>query len=206
MLEVWGRRNSINVQKVLWCCEELGLDYRRVDVGGAFGGTTEPGYRAMNPTGLVPTLVDNGVVVWESNAIVRYLAYHYGQGGLWPVDPQIHARAESWMDWQTTVWLRFRPAFIGLIRTPEAERDRGAIDDSLEATAEHMRLLDSHLADHAYIAGPMFSMGDIPIGATVSRWFKLDIERPPAPNLEVWEQQLGRRAAYNNRVASIVLS
>lgn len=206
MLEVWGRRNSINVQKVLWCCEELDLSYRLIEAGGSFGRTAEPEYRALNPTGLVPTLVDESVVVWESNAIVRYLARCYGAGTLWPDDVQIHARAESWMEWQTTVWLRLRPAFIGLIRTPEGERDTARIESALETTASHMRLLEAHLTEHDYVAGAAFSMGDIPIGATVNRWLKLDISRPPTPALTAWEQRLTQRRAYTNAVRSIPLS
>ncbi|GAB3673904.1 glutathione S-transferase family protein [Salinisphaera aquimarina] len=206
MLEVWGRRNSINVQKVLWCCEELDLAYCLVEAGGPFGRTADPEYRALNPTGLVPTLVDDGIVVWESNAIVRYLARRHGAGTLWPDDAQTHARAESWMEWQTTVWLRLRPAFIGLIRTPEGERNAARIESAVETTAGHMRLLDSHLAKHDYVAGPEFSMGDIPIGATVSRWLRLDISRPPTPALTAWEKRLAQRRAYTDMVSSIPLS
>lgn len=206
MLEIWGRDNSINVQKVLWCCEELDLTYRLIAAGGPFGRTDEPEYRRLNPPGLVPTLVDNDVVIWESNAIVRYLARRYGAGTLWPDDLQTHARAESWMEWQTTVWLRLRPAFIGLIRTPEAKRDGPRIEVALERTADHMQLLESHLSEHDYVAGAAFSMGDIPIGATVNRWLKLDISRPPTPALIAWEQRLAKRRAYTDVVRSIPLS
>jgi len=206
MIEVWGRDNSVNVQKVLWCCAELDLAYRLIKAGGPFGRTDEPEYRALNPTGLIPTLVDDGVVHWESNAIVRYLARRYGAGTLWPDDPQNHARAESWMEWQTAVWLRLRPAFIGLIRTPEAERDSARIKSSVEATAGNMQLLESHLAKHDYIAGTAFSMGDIPIGATVSRWLKLDISRPPTPALTAWQQRLAQRRPFTDVVSSIPLS
>ncbi|MES1924421.1 glutathione S-transferase-like protein [Salinisphaera sp. T31B1] len=194
------------MQKVLWCCDELDLAYRLVEAGGAYGRTAEPDYRALNPTGLVPTLVDDGIVVWESNAIVRYLSRRYGAGTLWPDDAQAHARAESWMDWQTTAWLRLRPAFIGLIRTPEAERDRASIEAALETTAGHMQLLESHLSEHDYIAGHAFSMGDIPLGATVNRWLKLDIARPSTPALTAWEQRLSQRPAYTDTVRSIPLS
>lgn len=206
MIEVWGRDNSVNVQKVLWCCEELDLAYRLIKAGGPFGRTDEPEYRALNPTGLIPTLVDDGIVHWESNAIVRYLARRYGAGTLWPDDPQNHARAESWMEWQTAVWLRLRPAFIGLIRTPEAERDTARIESSVEATAGNMQLLESHLAKHDYVAGTAFSMGDIPIGATVSRWLKLDISHPPTPALTAWQQRLAQRRAFTDAVSSIPLS
>lgn len=206
MLEVWGRRNSINVQKVLWCCEELGLSYRLINAGGTFGRTDEPQYLAMNPTGLVPTLVDNNTVVWESNAIVRYLSYYYGQNVLWPVDRRAYARAEAWMNWQPTVWQSLRPAFIGLIRRPQHQRDPTAIGNCLKQTADQLHLLDCHLMEHDYVAGSLFSMGDIPLGVTVNRWLKLDEERPSMPNIEAWEGRLRGRAAYARMVASLPLS
>lgn len=207
MLEIWGRENSINVQKVLWCCQELGLDYERLDAGGAFGRTSEPDFLALNPTGLVPTLIDDGFALWESNAIVRYLCSQYGEGVLQPTDAHERARADQWMDWQTAmVWARFRPVFIALVRTPAAERDASAVAASVKATAQLLAILDHHLADQAHVAGPRFSMGDIPLGAAVHRWFNLDIERPCMPNLRAWYERLQERPAYENVVTSIALT
>ena len=100
MLKVWGRKNFINVQKVLWCCEELGLPYERIDAGGPFGLTRDPEYLARNPNALVPTISDDEFVLWESNAIVRYLATRHGSGAMWPEDLRERADAERWMDWQ----------------------------------------------------------------------------------------------------------
>jgi len=100
MIKIWGRKNSVNVQKVLWCCDELGIPYERVDAGGEFGGTREPEYLAMNPTALIPTIRDDGVTLWESNTIVRYLAAKYGAGSLWPEDLAARSLAEKWMDYQ----------------------------------------------------------------------------------------------------------
>lgn len=119
MLKIWGRANSINVQKVLWCCDELSLEYERIDAGGPFGRTQNPDYLAMNPNGLIPTISDDGFTLWESNAIVRYLAAKHGVGGLCPEDLRERADADRWMDWQLgTLWVALRPVFIGLVRTP----------------------------------------------------------------------------------------
>lgn len=146
MLKIWGRSNSINVQKVLWCCDELGAPFERVDAGGAFGITREPEYLALNPNGLVPTISDGDLVLWESNAIVRYLAARHGMGTLCPEDLAQRADADRWMDWQLgTLWANFRPAFIGLVRTPPENRDRASIATAVGNTAESLAILDAHL-------------------------------------------------------------
>jgi glutathione S-transferase len=109
MLRIWGRLSSINVQKVVWCADELGLPYERTEAGGSFGVVGTPEYLAMNPNGLVPVIDDGGFVLWESNAIVRYLAARHGDGWLWPTDLQLRAEADRWMDWQNfTFWPAMR--------------------------------------------------------------------------------------------------
>ena len=119
MLKIWGRNNSVNVQKVLWCCEELGLKYERLDAGGSFGVVNTPQYRALNPNGLVPTIEDGPFVLWESNAIVRYLTAKHSSGKLWPEDHKVRAEADKWMDWQNSMfWPAFRPLFWNVVRTP----------------------------------------------------------------------------------------
>ncbi len=201
MLRIWGRSNSINVQKVLWCCEELDVPYHRVDVGGPFGGNREPEYLRLNPNGLVPTISDGGFVLWESNAIVRYLAARHGMGTLCPEDLAERADADRWMDWQLgTLWANFRPAFIGLIRTPPEKRDPADIATAIGKTAESWAILDAHLTDRDYVTGLSLTMADIPLGAAAYRWFSLDIERPPMPNLEAWYERLCARAPYRANV------
>jgi glutathione S-transferase len=201
VLRIWGRKNSINVQKVLWCCDELGLQYERVDAGGAFGLTRDPEYLALNPNGLVPTISDEGFVLWESNAIVRYLAAKHGTGALWPEDLRERADAERWMDWQLgTLWANMRPVFISLVRTPPEERDPASIEAFRRKTVESWTILDAHLADRAYVTGQSFNMADIPLGATAYRWLQLDVERPPMPNLEAWYARLCDRPAYRTSV------
>jgi glutathione S-transferase len=201
VLRIWGRSNSINVQKVLWCCEELDIRYQRVDVGGPFGGNREPEYLRLNPNGLVPTISDGGFVLWESNAIVRYLAARHGMGTLCPEDLAERADADRWMDWQMgTLWSSFRPAFVGLIRTPPEKRARADIATAISRTAENLAMLDAHLAARDYVAGPAFTMADIPLGVTAYRWFRLDIARPPMPNLEAWYESLCARSFYKAKV------
>jgi glutathione S-transferase len=203
VLRIWGRSNSINVQKVLWCCEELDVPYHRVDVGGPFGGNREPEYLRLNPNGLVPTISDGGFVLWESNSIVRYLAARHGMGTLCPEDLAERADADRWMDWQLgTLWASFRPAFVGLIRTPPEKRDRANIAKAIRKTAGNLDLLDAHLAGRDYVTGPSLTMADIPLGVTAYRWFTLDIERHAMPNLEGWYERLRARGPYRATVMS----
>jgi glutathione S-transferase len=196
MLKLWGRTNSINVQKVQWCLEELGLAYRRIDAGRGFGVVDTPEYRRLNPNGLVPTIEDDGFVLWESNAIVRYLAGKHGGGSLWPGDPKRRADADRWMDWQAT---SFGPAmglaFHGLIRTPPESRDESAIAGSLARTEPMAALLDAHLAGRAYVAGDAFTVGDIAVGAAAHRWLNLPAEKEKRPHIERWHRELLARPA-----------
>ena len=201
MLKILGRRTSANVMKPLWTADELGLDYEQVDVGGEFGGNREPGYLAMNPTGLIPTLVEDDFTLWESNAITRYLCGKYGRGSLYPADPRVRAVADTWMDWQQTACApMMTPVFWGLVRTPEAERDYGAINAGIERGCEVWGMLDRRLANRAFVAGDEFTMGDIPIGPQAHRWFSLVEEHPPMPNLEAWYRRLTERPAFRKNV------
>ncbi len=200
-LRIYGRKNSFNVQKVLWCCAELDLPFERLDRGGQFGGTATPEYRAINPTGRIPTIDDDGFVLWESNAIVRYLAARYGKGRLCPANPHERAHAEQWMDWQLAhLWPALVPAFMGLIRTPPEKRDMGAINAAARLTAEHFALLDTHLQKNDYLIGRDFSMGDIPLGAVAHRWFALEIERPTLDAVNAWFQRLKQRRGFTQFV------
>jgi glutathione S-transferase len=201
MLVVWGRNNSVNVQKVLWCCEELTLEYKRIDAGRAFGVVNTPEYRRLNPNGLVPTIQDEGFVLWESNAIVRYLAAKHDTGGLWPEDVKVRAEADRWMDWMlSTFWAAIHDLFVGMIRTEPDKRDPRAEEASRLKTAEVLRIVDEHLATHEHMSGNTFTMGDIPLGCGIWRWMGLPIERPPLPNVQRWFDALSRRPAYRKAV------
>ena len=207
MLKVWGRANSINVQKVLWTLAELGVDYERVDAGMAFGVVETPEYKALNPNSKIPTLEDDGFVLWESNVIVRYLSAKFGLGTLCPEDLQARFDAERWMDWQATgLNAAIAPIFLGLIRSVPQFSDPAFIDATRQTAEGLMALLDAHLADRDFMTGPAFTMADIPVGAMVYRWTALPIERQSRPNLEHWLARLAERPGYANHVSSIPLS
>ncbi len=201
MLVIWGRNNSVNVQKVLWCCDEMAVPYDRIDAGMAFGVVDTPAYRKLNPNGLVPTIDDDGFVLWESHAIVRYLAAKHAAGSLWPHDLRTRAEADKWMDWSNTIfWPAIRALFMGLIRTPAERRDPQAIEDSRLKTAQVLGIVDAHLATRAFLAGDAFTMGDIALGCGIWRWMALSIERPDLPNVQRWFDTLSRRPAYRKVV------
>ncbi|MBY0380388.1 MAG: glutathione S-transferase family protein [Xanthobacteraceae bacterium] len=201
LMKVWGRRNSINVQKVLWCCRELGLSPQHIFVGGEFGGTQEPDYVAMNPNRLVPTLEDDGFVLWESNVIVRYLAQKFKVGGLCPQDIRSRFDCERWMDWQaTTLWPALRPVFIGIIRTPKEEFNSRTQKEDEAKCAAVLSLLDERLSNRPFVGGDDFSMADIPVGASVYRWYALDITHPHLPSLRRWYDALTERPAFQSEV------
>ena len=205
MVKIWGRANSVNVKKALWCAEELGLKYERIDAGMQFGVVNTPEYRRMKPMGLVPTLEDEGFVLWESHAIVRYLCARHSAGKLWPSDLRQRADADRWMDWAFTFLNAFRPVFWGLVRTPPEKRDMAAIEEARKKCAELAGVLDSGLAGRRYVAGDAFTMGDIPVGCHMQLWMRLPIERPQHPNLAAWFARLCERAAYR-KVVDVPLS
>ena len=201
MIKIWGRTDSSNVQKVLWCCGELDLAFERVDWGGTFGGNKDPAYVAMNPNGLVPTLKDGDFILWESNSIMRYLNAKYGHGKLLPATPEGMANANRWMDWQLSA---FNPAIVplfwGLIRTPEEKRDAKAVQSAFEKTVKAWQMVEDHLANSRYLGGEEFSLGDIPLGVWAYRWFNLPIDRPNQPNVTNWYDRLKQRQSYQTHI------
>jgi glutathione S-transferase len=204
MIRIWGRNTSSNVQKVMWALGELGLPHERIDIGGSFGKNREPAYLAMNPNGLVPTLEEDGFLLWESNSIVRYLAAKYGVGTLEPADMQARARASSWMDWQLTVAApAITPVFWGLIRTPPEKRDHAAIEAGKVKTMAAMQMLDAQLAKTAFVAGDTLSMGDIPVAVMTYRFRRLMPERSGLDHLERWFTAIEQRPAFKEHVLAI---
>ena len=201
MLRIWGRTNSINVQKVMWAVGELGLAHERIDAGGAFGGLDTAEYGAMNPNRKVPTIDDDGVIVWESNACVRYLGARYGSGSLWDEDPAERARADRWMDWQAATLLPdMGVVFWGLIRTPAEQRNQGAIEAAAGRLHDLFRILDRHLAEREFVTGGRFTMGDIPVGAACYRYHELPIKRPRLAHLQAWYERLKQRRPFREHV------
>lgn len=196
MLTIWGRLNSINVQKVIWAANEAGVAYEHIIAGAAFGKNDTPEYRAKNPNGLVPLLEDDGIAIWESNAIVRYICAKYASGTLWAEDPATRSLADRWLDWQATEFNpRFGPAFLNLIRTAPEKRDMDAVALATERTEPMMAILDAHLAEHPYLAGDAFTMADIAVGAAVHRWLNIPVKRKTWKNVEHWYQGLIARPA-----------
>lgn len=201
-LKIWGRASSVNVQKAMWAIGEMGVLHHRIDAGGAFGGLDAEDFIAMNPNRLVPVMDDGGFILWESNAIIRYLASTYGRGGLYPADRREVARADQWMDWAITSLYAdiISTCFLGLIRTPATERNTAAIAAAAERVGNKLAILDKHLETRKFIGGSEPSMGDVPVGAYMYRYFTLPIPRPKLPNVEAWYQRLCARPAYQQHV------
>jgi glutathione S-transferase len=201
MITLGGRRNSINVQKVLWTLDEIGLAFEHVDAGGDAGGLDDPAFRAMNPHGRVPVLRHGETAIWESNAIVRYLCTAYAPDRLSPTSLAERALADAWMDWAAT---SLQPAIMGLFwgfyRTPAAQRDV-ARNRALEAHAgAAITTLDKWLGERRFVAGPDLSMADIPVGTLMHRYFGMEIARPHAPQVDAWRLRLAERIAYKTHV------
>ncbi|MGH8436264.1 MAG: glutathione S-transferase family protein [Pseudomonas sp.] len=207
-MQIIGRLNSINVQKVIWCLGELGKmegrDYERIDAGLEYGVNNTTEYLKINPTGLVPTLIDGDFVLWESNAIVRYLASSMGMGSLMPTDLKTRADSERWMDWTLgSLWPSLRMAFIGMTRTPEDKRNMTAIKAAYDDATRQIKGLDDLLIKQPYCAGAGFTVGDIPTGLTVYRWMNLSRRFPEElgtiPVYEgvlEWHKRFGSRPAF----------
>lgn len=200
-LALWGRLSSCNVQKALWAMEEVGVAYERIDAGGDRGGLDDPAYLALNPHGRIPTLVDGDTVVWESDAIVRYLAARYGVGSLWPEAPEQRAAADQWMAWTAaSLYPDWIELFWKRVRMPPAKQDPNTIARLLAATAKRFELLDRHLKTGGYMAGNTFTMADIPAGMMLYRWFEMEIARPDTPHVEAWYARLRDRPAYRKAI------
>ncbi|MCB2075252.1 MAG: glutathione S-transferase family protein [Novosphingobium sp.] len=197
MLTIWGRLNSHNVKKVAWLAREIDLPHQRIDIGGAFGFTDA--YLEMNPNRMIPTIEDDGFVLWESNAILRYMAHRYAPH-LLPDDPLVRAAGDKWMDWQFHFADAMRAAFLGLVREAEENRDAAAIDRSARAGGDMMRILDRELAQRPWLSGEDFGIADIPMGVYAHTFFTLDIPRPDLPRAGAWYDRLKARPGYRELV------
>lgn len=203
MITVWGRTNSTNVKKVRWCLAELGMDYQLIETGGNFGGNHSASYLAMNPNGLVPCLKDSAtdLVLWESNAIVRYLAAQYGQPLLWPESAAERACGDKWMDWVCSSFTApFRGVFISLVRTAPEARDAQLIARSTQECQALFAIMDAALAHQPWLSGEQFGPGDIAAGPTLYGLLNLEVDWGEYPHLQRWYQQLTRRPAFRETV------
>ena len=215
-LTIWGRANSVNVQKVLWCLSELDLAYERIDAGMQFGKKNEAPYLAMNPNGRVPTLVDGDYVLWESNSVMRYLCTAYGQGTgegtgagsvkgspIYPASPKARAGVDRWLDWTlSTLQPVDRPVFWALVRTAPEKRDMVAIQKDVDAEAVVWRIVEAQLATRRFIEGDQFTIADIALGAYARRWLGVEgVTKPNLPNVERWFAQFAARPGFVRFIA-----
>jgi glutathione S-transferase len=197
MITVYGRRSSSNVQKVLWTLGELNIPFARETVGGGFGGTRDAAYRAMHPMGLVPVIRDGGITMFESNAIVRYLAARYREGTFRPSDSKQLAAAEQWMEWQAVnIWPHVSLIFMNLVRVPEAQRNRAAMEAAEKNLADNLPVADAVLSKQPWFAGDHFTMADIVLGCIMWRYSQLEFKKPDVPHLMGWFETLKQRSAY----------
>ena len=203
MLTVWGRRTSSNVQALMWCIGELGLECRRHDIGHRYGGNDTPAFLAMNPNGTVPVLRDGeGEPIWETGAILRYLGARYAGDPFWPADTARRAQVDKWADWaKINVAMAFTaPVFWRVVRTAPRDRDPAAIAAALGALAPKLAIAEARLARHAWLAGETFTLADIQLGHVLYRWFDIAIERPDLPALRRYYEALTTRPAYREHV------
>jgi glutathione S-transferase len=204
LLKIYGTIVSSNVQKVLWCCAEIGVPFERLDIVETFGAQRAPGYLALNPNGLMPTIDDDGFILWESNAIVRYLCAKHSLGRLCPSSLAERADAERWMDWQqTSLAPQMGPLFRALLRNPREELPADRLAVAMQKAGDLWRMLDARLASHEYVCGASLTMADLALGNAVHRWYKFAIEHPDLPHLRAWYDRLCERPAYRTHVASI---
>ena len=200
MIRVWGRQVSPNVQRAMFCIGELGLEFERIDVGGPFGGLASAEFLKMNPNGRIPTIQDGNTVVWESDAIIRYLAARYGAGTLWPVDPGERAAGDQWMEWARSYCDDGNKVFFQLYRVEAEKRDLKLMKECTESVTKAYIVLDRHLADKNFVAGEKLSIGDIAIGPHIHRYMIMDVQRPELPHLRAWYQRLLERPAYQAHI------
>ena len=209
MLKIWGRATSSNVQKVLWCCGELAIPFERSDLGGPFGGNDDPEYLALNPNGLVPTIRDGDLVLWELNTICRYLAAthegthqgtHRGEP-LYPTTPAARALVERWMDWQlSTLGPPMGALLYGLIRSRPEQRDHAAIEAARRKAVGAWAIVEDALDGRSFLAGDELSLAEIVMGTLVYRWHAFPVERPPLPRLKSWYERMRGRPAFRTYI------
>ncbi|HEX3952276.1 MAG TPA: glutathione S-transferase family protein [Stellaceae bacterium] len=202
MLKIWGRASSSNVQKVLWCCAELDIPFERLDVGGPFGGNRDPEYLKLNPNGLVPTVQDGELIMWESNTICRYLAVKHDGERLYPRDPAERTHVERWMDWQLAViGPPMGQLLFGLIRSTPETRDHAAIEAARRRALAAWTIVDDELkGGGTYLGGSELTLAEIVLGTQIYRWFAFPIERPELPNLRAWYDRFCHRPGFKTHI------
>lgn len=203
MLKVWGRKTSSNVQAVMWCIAELGLEYERFDVGHRFGGTDTDDFYALNPNRTVPVLRDgDDPAIWETGAILRYLCNRYGASPFWPEDLVARTQVDKWAEWaKLNIAVGFTvPIFWRVVRTAPLQRDPDAIDAAVDALGVKLQIAERRLSENSFLAGPDLTLADIQFGHLLFRYFDIDIERPAFPAVETYYQNLTQNPHYAEHV------
>lgn len=204
MLKIYGRANSINVRKVLWLCEEIGLPFEQSDWGRGYRSTSDTEFQSLSHFGLVPVIDDDSFVLRESNAIVRYLAARYasqaGAADLFPEDIKVRATIDAWMDWSATnLFAGLRAVYLGLyVKTPEFVGKPEVVEWAQGAWSRQMQLLEHEFETTGapYVTGDRFTLADIPIGLVVNRWYGIDFEKPALPAVARYYERLSERPGY----------
>ena len=200
-ITLWGRQSSFNVQKVLWVLDILQVSYEHIELGGKFGGLETREFQALNPHRKVPVLRDGDLIIWESHAIIRYLAAQYGASTLWRDRPSDRSFIDRWIDWAAT---RLQPDFMALFwghyRTPEPKRDARAINAARQACVQNYALLNHHLSTNAFLFGSHLTLADVPVGATLYRYFNMGINVPQPPDLLAWYERLCAIESYQRQI------
>lgn len=198
MLRILGKASSINVRKVLWACAEIEISFEWEDWGSGVKSTHTPKFISLNPNAMVPVILDDDFVLWESNSIIRYLASRYNGGHLYPVQPKARARVDQWIDWQASELNKsWTYAFMSLVRHSAEHQDSKALAASCSQWSRHMEILNRQLeSTGAYVSEDGFSLADIPIGLSVNRWFETPLDHPDFPAVSAYYERLSRRPSY----------
>lgn len=203
MLTIWGRKTSSNVQALMWCVSELGLAYWRHDLGHRFGGLDSESFLTLNPNGTIPVVQDDDdAPLWETGAILRYLAARYGSDQFWPADPVRRAEVDKWAEWaKLNVAMAFTvPVFWQVVRTTKTEQDAAKIEKAIQDLEAKLKIANAQLSDKTYIVGEHLTLADIQLGHILFRYYDIAIERAPLPNLRRYYNSLTERPAFQEHV------
>jgi glutathione S-transferase len=205
MLTVWGRKSSSNVQALMWCIGELNLPFERIDAGFTYEVVDTDEYLAMNPNGTVPTIQDDSnPPLWETGAILRYLASEYAPESFWPANNLSRAEVDRWSEWsKVNIALNFTgPIFWRVARTPLSRRDPEAIRRALKVLDKYLAIADKQLSRFEYIAADHLTLADMQFGHCLYRYFDIDIDRKDWRQLRRYYNMLAERPAFKEHIVT----
>jgi len=203
MIKIWGRASSSNVQSVMWCIAELGLEYQRLDAGLHYGVNSTPDYLSMNPNGTIPTIQDgDNPPLWESGSVLRYLANTYASDPFWPSNAIERANVDRWAEWsKVSVQMNFNaPIFWPVVRIAKEQRNDAQLKNSINHFENFLRIADARLAEHEYLVGQDLTLADIQFGHILFRYYEIDIDRTGLPNVERYYKLLTKMPFYQEHV------